>query len=428
MSSAPSLRTPIAFHGQQDRGLLWAVARDFGAYSGERDRGKIRHRLTFWIGGRRYRLSTLRHPNGIEFPLRTKTEALKLLEVIRAGLRGNRSGLHIDEAKMQALSPFLSRSAPEVQVHTWLQRWLELQRGRCEAGEISPTYLRELERWAKPGGHFSYWDGWTIWEPSYGALEDWNKALGPTLSPKSRKNLLGAFRVFLRWLEKRKEIHRSPVFPTIKVADHAPVIISPATQRAVLGEIPEDRRGAFIGQVDLGLRPGEIRALNVGDYRDGWLMIAAAMKGPSSKAPRRGTKEGNVRRLPVREGSPDLAAWIERWVDPADRLQAEPLFTNPTGRSPDKRWLSNALRLEWNRAAERAGVRVKNYEGTKHSFATALAARGERLEHIQKVLGHKDPRSTSKYATLADQAVVETLRRRPKTAPQQPHRGESENT
>ena len=193
---------------------------------------------------------------------------------------------------------------------------------------------------------------------------------------------------------------------------YSPTIISPKAQDLILEAIPEPARGAFYAAVDLLLRPGEIRALNVEDYdpRQRALTVAYAMKGPNRSAPRRGTKEDDVRR---REVSDRLAAWLQPYVSPADRLQGgAPLFRNPTGRG-DKRWLSNALRLGWNRAAASVALdRVKMYEGTKHSTATALRRAGVPLDVIQAAAGHKDVRSTQRYAQLADQAVVDALRKR----------------
>jgi len=388
------------------RGLLWLVAREFGRYTPELRDGELRHRLTFRVDGKRYRISGVPLPGG-SLRLTSSEMALEVLGAIRADVRAGRS-------KMQALATYLGRADPANQVRGWVDRWLERQRGRAEAGDLSPTYLRELDRWGAPGGHWATWDGWATWEITYGALEDWSAALAAGgLSAKSRRNVLGGFRSFLGWLERRGDLAVVPRFPRIPVDEHAPTIISLETQAAILAAIPEARRGAFLAMALLGLRPGEVRALDVSDYRDGWLTVAAAMKGPNASAPRRGAKERNARRLPVLEGAPELAAWIERHVDPARRLEGGALFENPTGRTPGRRWLSNSLRLEWTRAARQIGVQVGAYEGTKHAFATSLVARGVPMERVRQILGHRDQRSTERYAKLADQGVVEVLRRKP---------------
>ncbi len=169
---------------------------------------------------------------------------------------------------------------------------------------------------------------------------------------------------------------------------------------------------SLLGAVELLIRPGEIRALNVADYRDGKITVAHAIKGPNADSPRRGTKTGEYRVLPV---SDRLAEWLERHVprDPAN-LQA-PLFMNDRAnraQNPEGRWLANAVWAEWKRAVSAAGLPdVKMYEGTKHSTATALRRAGVPLDVIQQAAGHKDRRSTERYAKLAEEGVVEALRR-----------------
>ena len=190
--------------------------------------------------------------------------------------------------------------------------------------------------------------------------------------------MLGAFHAFLADLVRRGEVERVPVFPRVPVDEYVPRTTTLEVQDQILAAIPEDRRGAFLA-ARLGVRPGEVRALNVADYDRATrvLTIRAAMKGPISKAPRRGTKERNVRRLIIDH---ELAAWIESHVDPAGALVGAPLFANPTGRRDGRRWLSNPLREEWNRAALAIGVRVRIYEGTKHTTATEALRSGRRSD------------------------------------------------
>lgn len=85
---------------------------------------------------------------------------------------------------------------------TWLGRWIEIRLGEMQAGALSPNFVRELKRLAAPGGHFSFFDSVSIYDMTYGLLEDWSLWLGDReQSPKSRRNYLGYMRSFLRWLE-----------------------------------------------------------------------------------------------------------------------------------------------------------------------------------------------------------------------------------
>ena len=87
-----------------------------------------------------------------------------------------------------------------------------------------------------------------------------------------------------------------------------------------------------------------------------------------------------------------------------------PLFVNPrTGR----RWTHCVLRDQWIRAAESVGLEgVRLYEGTKHTMATDAVRRGVSERALQAFLGHRDARSTRRYARLSDEALVTVLRPR----------------
>jgi len=49
-------------------------------------------------------------------------------------------------------------------------------------------------------------------------------------------------------------------------------------------------------------------------------------------------------------------------------------------------------------AMERAGIEDFTYHGLRHTFATRLAQSGVDLYKISKLLGHKDIKTTQRYA------------------------------
>lgn len=192
---------------------------------------------------------------------------------------------------------------------------------RCARTPFEDATLRQ------DGGHFSFFDRVSIYEVSYGLLEDWSLWLADRKqSPKSRRSFLGYMCSFLRWLELRGEIPKAPRVPSVRVEEHEPRILSISDQDLILAHIPEDDRGIFLALAHLGLRPGEAWALQIADYRDGWLHVDKAAKSKSVSAEIRGTKTGKPKRLPVSE---ELAHWIDQHVDPAGRFSAPPLFPNP---------------------------------------------------------------------------------------------------
>ncbi|OFW99251.1 MAG: hypothetical protein A3E78_11735 [Alphaproteobacteria bacterium RIFCSPHIGHO2_12_FULL_63_12] len=311
-----------------------------------------------------------------------------------------------------ACAPYVRSRAS---VRAKLPTWLEHMRALDDAGERSPSYLRELERYAAPGGHFDFIAEHSVFELRFKHLEDWSVWLARDreLGPKTRRNVLGAFSAFLNWLHRRGEISDVPPFPEISVPRHLPKIISIDAQDLVLAEIPAARVGIFYAQAELLIRPGEARAYNVADYS--WktheLRTAHAMKGLTAGSPRRSTKEGDAC---VHHASERLAAWLEEHVKQAARIKGtRALFLNPY---TEDRWSYWAMRDTWNAAAARAGVPgTKLYEGTKHSTASALRAKGVPLDVLQAAARHQDSRSTEIYALLGNSAVVDALRRRKET-------------
>jgi len=70
------------------------------------------------------------------------------------------------------------------------------------------------------------------------------------------------------------------------------------------------------------------------------------------------------------------------------------------------------MRRVWKAACIAAGVEISLYEGTKHSRATDLLRQGVSERVLQVLLGHRDARSTRRYARLADEALVDAIRPR----------------
>jgi integrase len=302
--------------------------------------------------------------------------------------------------------------------YAYLRQW----EARVERGKKSPTTLREIHRYARPGGHFDFWRGRSVSGISYGDVEDFQLWLAGRISPrtkgsissKTQKDVSDAFRTFLRWLKKRDVIDRVPEFPRIDVPEHEPKILDRDQQEAVLKAIPWERRGAFLVAATEALRLSEIRALNIDDYAEGKLMVDKAIKGPRVDSPVGGTKNHSAQRREL--WSPDLVEWIQwrlKQANPQARLRGEiALFWNPTARNTAKRWTPDALERQWNAACESVGVRVPFQQGTRHSTLTRLAqVLPERV--LRDFSRHRDGKSLDHYAKpkATPEAIVKALRR-----------------
>ena len=129
--------------------------------------------------------------------IKDRQMAEEVLDHVQGELRRGKSLVEV----VTLYSPPESKPA---QVQIKLNAWLEIMRRRVEAGDRSPGYLRELTRYCKPDGHFSWWTGRSIYEVDYASLEDWGYWLADRgLSAKTRRNVMGAFRAFLGWLCRR---------------------------------------------------------------------------------------------------------------------------------------------------------------------------------------------------------------------------------
>jgi integrase len=333
----------------------------------------------------------------------TEELACRVLELVRAEVSRGKD-------LADALAQFQPATAAPNRCETKLEKWLEAKRREVKAGDRSPTYLRELERYAKDDGHFAFWHGRSIHEAGdYAALEDWSAWLADRgLGPKSRHNVMAAWRSFLGWLYRRSELRELPRdFPWPKVPEHAPARLSARSQRAVLDAIPIEARGVFLAMALLGVRPGEAVVLRPADVADGWLTVAHARKGSRLDAPVRGTKSGSVRRLPV---PAELAEWIAaHGPSREEQIAGAVLFRNPRSGAA---WEHSGLWRTWRAACTVAGVRIAMYNGTKHTRATHWKSLGIDDATVAKLLGHaRGSKSTKQYAQVADQAVVEALKR-----------------
>ena len=327
------------------------------------------------------------------------------------------------------LAPWLAKTQREQMLLSRAEHWLEHWQARVDAGELSPSYYRELDRYVHHPGYWAkYLSGRLVTEITPAVIDDMNLwlathggASGTGIGPASRNKVLGALRVLMRWLRRRREISADdvPEIPTVEVPEYSPRILESRQQTRVLERIPYDRRGAFLA-CRLGVRPSEARASHVSDYTvsaDGqaWLTIDKACKGPNSNAPILHTKAWKARAIPIDTALRDWIKWRLQKRAAAMRdcdrspMLSPAMFPNPRARTEEKRWTLSSMEHEWNRVRRLEGTDAALYEGTKHSFATAARERGIPLDQIQKFLGHADAKSTERYGRLRNSALVRIL-------------------
>ncbi|HME72647.1 MAG TPA: hypothetical protein VKM54_22690 [Myxococcota bacterium] len=385
--------------------------------------GKIGHvRERVRASGQRYwyvdcrpagRVFSIPDPAGRPLPIPDRRTAERVLEAIRKA--------YIDSGNLErAIAPWLSKPSAALLIESKVEVWLDWYRELVSQGKRSPNSLRELERYARLDGHFSFWYGRTILEISTPTVDDFALWLGKRgMGLKSQRNALTSFRGFVSWLRRRGELDGRPDvhWPVIDVAEHVPRVLTVEAQDRVLAAIPWELRGAFMAAAYESLRVSEVRAFDCDDYLGGGnLRLAAALQGSRADARRSHTKN---RSATMRElWHPELVRWIEWRLElfsPEARLGGETaLFWNPRPHNAAKRWVPAALRNTWHEACERAGVgHIGLQEGTRHSTLTALgAALPERV--LRAYSRHRDARSLDHYAKpkATPDAIVRALRPR----------------
>lgn len=74
------------------------------------------------------------------------------------------------------------------------------------------------------------------------------------------------------------------------------------------------------------------------------------------------------------------------------------------GRNPDRP--RSDIYVFWNRLRQRLGLGSVRIHDLRHSFASFLVNAGHSLYEVQKLLGHRDPRTTMRYAHLGNEALL----------------------
>lgn len=144
------------------------------------------------------------------------------------------------------------------------------------------------------------------------------------------------------------------------------------------------------------------------------------------------TKSGKVRHVPLSEGAYNLLFKLKcQAFDQLDSLNAgNNLGSNPINNAngdqdellnhafifanPKTGTAYNSFYYSWNAARCRAGLPEFRVHDLRHSFASFLVNAGRSLYEVQELLGHADIRTTSRYAHLDRQRLIQAVEFVPK--------------
>jgi integrase len=362
--------------------------------------GRTRWRIDFgWIHGKRVRVNSIPSPAGAGHRISIADEAManQVLLLIRADLIHGKS-------LEQALARYRSTVAEADLVEKRLDDYLAWWEQRVAQGKRSPLTLREIKRYAKAGGPWSWWFGRSVHDLTNADMKSWHVELGrQPISLATQKHISDAFRAFLNQLAEDEIIERVPKFPEIEPPPPDRSHLAVDTQERVIAAIPWEARGAFLVAACHVLRLGEIRALDLDDFDGKTIHLARAAKSARVGGPVGRLKNDNVRDLDVWDE--ELLRWLRWRVEQATseaRLRGEiALCPNPRAYSDENaamRWSPSALRRTWIAACKQVGVKISFQEGTRHSTLTALATRlPERV--LKAFSGHRSSKALDKYTT-----------------------------
>ncbi|PZM94729.1 MAG: integrase [Actinobacteria bacterium] len=298
-----------------------------------------------------------------------------------------------------------SRSVPQyrrVTPHDFTEAWL---RNRRLSEHTRAAYRRDIA-------------GWLAWcdqqqvdplEATFVDVNAYARTLESTVDPRTGRCLtpatvarkLSALSSWYTFLVHLGAIATNPVAgadrPRVDRDHSATVGLTPeevdallAAAEAQTGATAARNRAAIALLADLGLRVGELVALDVTDlrYERGHRSIRFVGKG------------GRQRRRAL---APSTAAAVDAYLQaraaaenvPVDQLTG-PLLTTATGRRLDRHAIFRLVR----RLARQAGIPTwasLSPHSLRHAFATTARAEGVPLEDVQDAMGHADPRTTRRY-------------------------------
>lgn len=216
-------------------------------------------------------------------------------------------------------------------------------------------------------------------------------------SPKTQEGFYTALNTFIRWLQGRGYLERSPMNGIKSPRKRRrqtkiPEIFTEAEIRAMLRAVGNRRdRAVLLTLLDTGLRRAELLRLDVKDvdFAEGFLKVHG--------------KGGKDRFVPIESES--LHAIREYLMD---HPRHGPLWQNRFG----ERFQAGGLRSMLNRLKKKAGLTCPVHPHKfRHTFARYYLKSGD-LESLREILGHADIRITAEtYGTFLKGWIKEKHRR-----------------
>lgn len=115
------------------------------------------------------------------------------------------------------------------------------------------------------------------------------------------------------------------------------------------------------------------------------------------------TKSGKIRHVPLSNGAMEVLEKLKLNLI-GGPMKDTPIFPNPRTGKPYINFY-----YSWNNARKRAGLKDFRIHDLRHSFASSLVNAGRSLYEVQELLGHADIKTTSRYAHLSRERLIEAV-------------------
>jgi integrase len=190
--------------------------------------------------------------------------------------------------------------------------------------------------------------------------------------------------------------------------------LTPEEAGRLLEACPDWFRPAVFFALNTGLRAGEIFSLrweNV-DFQNRVIRVEA-----------RNTKTGDTYTVPMNDG-------VKKLLEELKRKQEEKgidhgyVFTNSKG-LPYK-YEDKTYRKVFKTACRKAGIEDFRFHDLRHTFASWVAISSRDIYAVQKLLNHRDIRSTKRYAHLTEKYLKEVVNSLPNFASFSEKKGDQE--
>lgn len=254
-----------------------------------------------------------------------------------------------------------------------------------------------------------------IWTPQIlGLLTELEQAISERtddpLSSKTIANVMGFVRAILKHAARKGDRSTVPEFPEFTVDEPTYETFTPEESEAILAVAHPGDLPIFTTLADAPIRPGEARACHVEDFdevgRRLWICRTWSL---DEEVPRR-KSGGGAYWAPLTQRATERIAESLR-----DRGPLEPdayLFVTPKkkGRHEPGRPYPRHLADMWKALCRKAGIEYRAPYKLKHSWGQDAVDAGADLYSVRDVMGHKDVRSTERYAKRSPEAMRRTLK------------------